>query len=268
MRAPREPGAGPGSAAEGEPGAAGDRRSADSPAGALPGAPNGVAHEAAAAPLGPDDALDPGSSEAPGAPVEPAASTAEQAPEAVDKPASAPAPDAAKGAAGTLAYLDASGKERRASFAAEQTAQPDAGAGGAAGPAPALALAMTWSSPWWWTGARATCARRTCASSGARGRPLASAAELLYCVAPRTDAGKQFARVYWLPHPHTCLTNAKPEMCTLMHTCVLEGARSTGASWASSRCCGRRRTAAAALASSAPASGPATCFSTSQRSQA
>lgn len=127
-----EPEAGPGPAAAGEPGAAGDRRSADSPAGALPDAPNGIAHEAAAAPSGLEDALDPGGAEAPSA-------AGEQAPAAAGEAASAPAAEAARSAAGTLAYLDASGKERRASFALEQAAQPDGGPGGDAGAAPALA---------------------------------------------------------------------------------------------------------------------------------
>ena len=128
-----EPGAGPGSAAEGEPGTAADGRSADSPAGALPDAPNGIAHEAAAAPSGREHALDPGGAEAASAVDEPAAGAAEQAPAAAGAAASAPAPDAGRSAAGTLAYLDASGKERRASFAPEQAAQLDAGAGGDAG---------------------------------------------------------------------------------------------------------------------------------------
>ena len=135
-----EPGAGPGSAAAGEPGAAAGRRSAESPAGALSDAPNGIAHEAAAAaPLGHENALDPGSSEAPGAADEPVVGGAERAPAAADEAASAPAADAARSAAGTLAYLDASGKERRASFAPEQAAQPDAGPGGNSGQASALA---------------------------------------------------------------------------------------------------------------------------------
>ena len=124
------PGPGPGSAAGGLSAAA-EERSAGSPAGGASDAPtNGVAHEAASPPAGVDNAVQPGSAGVPGGADEPAASAAEQAPAALEEAAPAPAPDAARSAAGTLAYLDAGGKERRASFLAEQAAQSGAGPGG------------------------------------------------------------------------------------------------------------------------------------------